>query len=45
MGTVLLKGTIDNTQQLLWPLQMVKVKLILATEKCPRYSQLNYQNR
>lgn len=32
-GTVLLKGTIDNSKELLWPLQMVKVKLILTIEK------------
>ncbi len=32
-GTVLLKGLIPNQQHLLWPLQMVNVKLILAIQQ------------
>jgi len=32
-GTVLLKGSIDNTQKLLWPGLMVNLKLFLATEE------------
>lgn len=32
-GTVLLKGSIDNTQKLLWPGLMVNVKLLLTTEE------------